>query len=180
MKNIFSSSPKFIIGLLATLVFRIFTPFLGLANISPLMSTILSGSKAYGKIAGAAYGFLSMFLLDLIMGKFGLWTWITAVTYALIGILASLYLKDKKANIRNFVVASIMFTLFFDLITGIFMGPILFGQSILDATIGQIPFTLRHLIGNIIFAIIFAPWFYRKIMTNESYQLSKILSLSKY
>lgn len=180
MKNIFSISPKFIIGLLVTLAFRIFTPFIGLANISPLMSTILSGSKAYGKMAGAVYGFLSMFLLDLIMGKLGLWTIITATTYSLIGIFASIYLKDKKANIRDFVVASIMFTLFFDLVTGILMGPILFGQNMLEATIGQIPFTLRHLIGNIVFAIILAPWFYGKIMTNESYQLSKILSLSKY
>jgi uncharacterized membrane protein len=169
--DVFVGLCKYVIGYIFTLIFRLLSPFFGLWNISPLMATELAGSKAYGPWAGGLYGFFSILLIDMIMGKVGQWTFITAVTYGFVGVWAAYFLSNKKANAYNFVVASIIGTLFFDLITGVFMAPLLFGQPWVSAIVGQIPFTLRHLAGNILFAMVLSPWFYRKIMINETWNV---------
>jgi uncharacterized membrane protein len=134
----------------------------------------MAGSKAYGPLVGGLYGALSIALLDIIMGKVGLWTLITSITYGIVGIAAGYFLKNKSATARNFVVMSIVGTLFFDLITGVLMGPLLYGQPWMQAIVGQIPFTLRHLVGNIAFASILAPWFYTKVMENPKFELKRV------
>ncbi len=176
MKNDLRSSllgmPKYIAGFICTLFFRLITPFVGLSNISPLMATELTGSKAYGPIVGGLYGLLSMILLDVIVGRVGSWTLITSVTYAMVGVWAAFFLKERNASAYNFIIATVLGTLFFDLITGVLMGPLLYGQPWLEAITGQIPFTFRHLAGNIVFAGLFAPWFYRRVMSNPNWNLS--------
>lgn len=167
-----SNAPKYILGFLLTAVFRLITPYLHLSNVSPLMATQLTGSKAYGPLIGGLYGTASILLLDLLVGQLGSWSITTSITYGIVGIIGGIYLKNKKASAKNFVIASIIGTLFFDLVTGVLMGPLLYGQPWSSAIIGQIPFTLRHLAGNITFAIILAPWFYRSIMTNPSWSFS--------
>lgn len=79
--NSLAGFPKYIIGFIGTIIFRLFSPLFGLWNVSPLMSTEMAGSKAYGPIVGGLYGALSIVLVDLIMGKIGSWTIITAITY---------------------------------------------------------------------------------------------------
>jgi len=182
MKNNITRSlaglPKYGAGFLATLAFRLLSPFLGLWNISPLMATQLTGSKAYGPIAGGLYGALSIALLDLLMGKIGFWTLVTAVTYGLVGMWGGYFLKSRTASAWNFVLASIVGTLFFDLVTGVLMGPLFYGQSWTLAIVGQIPFTLRHLGGNVLFGAVLAPWFYKKVMENPKWELSTILKFA--
>ena len=170
--------PKYAVGFIGTLGFRLLTPFTGLWNISPLMATELSGSKAYGPWIGGLYGFLSIFLLDVLMGRVGSWTIITAITYGAVGVWGAYFFKGRSATARNFVIASIAGALFFDFITGILMGPLLYGQPWMEAIVGQIPFTLRHLAGNIFFAVALAPWFYRKIMDNPKWEFSRILKFA--
>ncbi len=165
--------PKYIAGFLFTLVFRLLSPFLGLWNVSPLMATELAGSKAYGPWVGGLYGALSIVLLDIIVGRTGSWTFITAITYGVVGVWGSYFLKNRSASAMNFVVASIVGTLFFDLVTGVLMGPLLYHQPWIEAIVGQIPFTLRHLAGNTFFALVLAPWFYTKIMENPKWELSR-------
>lgn len=170
--------PKYIVGFIGTLIFRLISPMLGLWNISPLMATELSGAKVYGPWIGGIYGALSMVFLDLIMGKVGIWTIITSITYGAVGVFGAMYLKNRSASAGNFVIASIVGTLFFDLITGVLMGPIMFGGSFAVAAIGQIPFTIRHLSGNVFFASVLAPWFYFKIMNNPKWELSSIFKFA--
>ena len=170
--------PKYILGFLGTLIFRLLSPFFGLWNISPLMATELAGAKAYGPAVAGLYGAFSMILVDIIMGKTGSWTIVTSVTYGLVGVLGAYYLKNREASTKNFVVTSIAGTLFFDLITGVLMGPILFGGSFAVSALGQIPFTLRHLAGNIFFATALAPWFYAKIMTNPKLELTQLFKFA--
>lgn len=178
IENSFAGLPKYFFGFLGTLIFRLISPFFGLWNISPLMATELAGSKAYGPWVGGLYGALSMILIDVIMGKIGIWTIITAISYGLVGILGAFFLKNRTASAKNFFVMSIVGTILFDLVTGILMGPILFGGSFATAAIGQVPFTLRHLLGNAFFAIVLSPWFYRKIMNNPQWELSKIFKFA--
>ncbi len=165
---------KYAAGFLGTFVFRLLSPFLGLWNVSPLMATELTGSKAYGPLTGGAYGALSIFLLDVFVGRVGLWTVITAVSYGAVGVWGGYFLRSREANAKNFVIASIVGTLAFDLVTGVIAGPVLFGQSWSSAALGQIPFTLRHLAGNIAFAATLAPWFYRHVMTNPKWEALRI------
>lgn len=179
MKNNIVSSlagmPKYLAGFVGTLIFRLLSPFLGLWNISPLMATELAGAKAYGPWVGGLYGALSIVLLDMMMGKVGTWTAITAITYGAIGVWGAYFFKGREATAQNFIIASVIGALFFDLITGVLMGPILYGQPWMEAIVGQIPFTLRHVVGNVIFATVLAPWFYRKIMNNPQWEVSRIL-----
>ncbi|MFA6552550.1 MAG: ECF transporter S component [Candidatus Paceibacterota bacterium] len=174
----FDGAFKYAIGFFGTLIFRLLSPFLGLWNISPLMATELAGAKAYGPIVGGLYGALSIALVDILMGKAGQWTIITSLTYGAIGVFGAYFLKNKNAGVKNLVIASIVGTLFFDLITGVLMGPLMFGQPWSEAFFGQVPFTLRHLAGNIFFATVLAPWFYRKIMNNTSWEISNIFKLA--
>lgn len=166
--------PRYIAGFVATLVFRLLSPYLGLWNISPLMATELTGSKAYGPWVGGLYGGLSFVLLDAIVGKVGLWTLITALSYAVVGVWGAYFLRGRTASAKNFVLASIAGTLFFDLVTGVLMGPLFFGQPWAVAIIGQVPFTVRHLLGNMFFAAVLSPWFYRKIMENPQWELLRL------
>lgn len=178
IKKLADGGLKYFVGFVGTLIFRLLSPFFGLWNISPLMATELAGAKAYGPWLGGFYGALSIALVDVIMGKTGSWTIITSLTYGAVGVFGAYFLKNKNASARNFVVASIVGTLFFDFITGILMGPLMFGQAWSDAFFGQIPFTIRHLLGNIFFAVVLAPWFYRKIMTNPSLEFSRLFGFA--
>lgn len=170
--------PKYLVGFLGTLAFRLLSPFLGLWNISPLMATELAGSKAYGPWVGGLYGALSIVLLDLLVGRVGSWTIVTALVYGSVGVWGAFFFKNRSATAKNFFIASIVGTLFFDLITGVFMGPLFYAQPWMQAVVGQIPFTLRHLAGNAFFALVLAPWFYRKIMSNPKWEVSSVFKLA--
>ncbi len=170
--------PKYVAGFLGTLLFRLLSPFLGLWNVSPLMATELAGSKAYGPWVGGLYGALSIALLDVLMGKVGSWTIMTSLTYGMVGVFGAYFFKGRSATARNFVLASIIGTLFFDVITGVLMGPMFYGQTWMSAIIGQVPFTARHLIGNTFFAAFLAPWFYRAIMNNPQWVFLRILKFA--
>lgn len=183
MKNIIIHSLdgvlKFATGFVSTLIVRLITPALGWSNISPLMATQLAGSKAYGPLIGGFYGALSMVLLDVLVGKVGSWTILTALTYGAVGVAGGYYLRHRAGSAKNFVMMSIVGTLFFDLITGVLAGPIMFGQPFVVALVGQIPFTLRHLVGNVFFAAVVSPWFYRLIMDNPSWNVSRVLRMAR-
>ncbi|MFA6445634.1 MAG: DUF6580 family putative transport protein [Candidatus Paceibacterota bacterium] len=176
--NSLSGMPKYIAGFVGTLVFRLLSPFLGLWNVSPLMATELAGSKAYGPWVGGLYGLLSIALLDILMGKIGTWTIITAVTYGLVGVWGAFFFRRRPATALSFIIASVVGTLFFDLITGVLMGPLFYAQPWMEAITGQIPFTLRHLAGNVFFAGLLAPWFYRAIMNNPKWVISQIFKFA--
>ena len=133
-------------------------------NVEPIMASVMPLGRKYGALAGFFFGFLSMFLYDSVT-HFGSWTWVGAISYGLVGFISSFYFKKFKTSAFNFAVFAVFATIFFDLITGILFAPI-FGQTILNALILQIPFTVLHLVGNIGFALTLSPllnrWFLSK------------------
>lgn len=182
MKNITHSldgALKFVAGFVGTIAVRLITPALGWSNISPLMATQLAGSKAYGPIIGGIYGALSMLLLDVLMSKVGPWTMLTALSYGIVGVVGGYFLRNRTGSAKNFIIVSIAGTLFFDLVTGVLAGPILFQQPFITALTGQIPFTIRHLLGNVLFAAVLSPWFYRAIMNNPSWNISRVFRMAR-
>ena len=145
-------------------------------NVEPIMAAIMpvgitnKNSKKYSILISFLFGFLSIFLFDLVT-HFGTWTWITAITYGIIGIIATLFFQKFKAKTSNFVLFAVIATIFYDLVTGVLFAPI-FHQTILNALIMQIPFTVLHLTGNIGFALTISPvlsrWLSRSFVLNTS------------
>lgn len=144
---------KIFIVFIGCLLFRLIP--LRAPNIEPIMASIMPISRKYGVLSGFTFGFSSMFLYD-ILTNFGPWTWVGAFTYGLVGAIAPFYFDKFKTSAFNFAIYAFFATIFFDLITGVILAPI-WGQSIGNAFILQIPFTALHLAGNIGFALTLSP-----------------------
>ncbi|HEY4502939.1 MAG TPA: ECF transporter S component [Candidatus Paceibacterota bacterium] len=166
---------KYIIGFIACLLIRLL-PFRP-PNIEPILATQMPFSKAYGKIAGFSFAFLSMVLYDVITTQVGVWTLITASTYGLLGLWAALYFKNKSNNSWNYAKFAIMGTLAFDVVTGFSVGPLFFHQPFTEALIGQIPFTAMHLLGNISFAVFLSPLIYRFVIENKKIATESLINI---
>lgn len=168
---------KFALGFVVCLLIR-FIPFRP-PNIEPILATQMPFSKAYGPVAGFAFAFWSVVIFDLIVGKVGVWTFITALAYGLLGLWASFYFKNKKNSTWNYAKFAVMGTLAFDIVTGLSVGPLFFGQSFMSALVGQIPFTAWHLLGNVAFALVLSPALYAFVIQNPKLETSSLLSVFK-
>ena len=166
---------KYIIGFVACLLIRLI-PFRP-PNIEPILATQMPFSKAYGKIAGFSFAFLSMVLYDVLTNKVGTWTLITAFVYGFLGLWAYEYFKNKNNSSWNYAKFAVIGTLTFDIITGLSVGPLFFHQSFMGALLGQIPFTMLHLAGNIGFAIILSPLIYRFIIENKKLEMPSLIRI---
>ena len=166
---------KFVIGFIACLLIRLI-PFRP-PNIEPVLGTQMPFSRAYGALAGFLFAFFNIALYDLITGKLGIWTLLTAGTYGILGFWSAYYFKKHTANRANYVRFAILGTLFFDAVTGLSIGPLFFHQSFMSALVGQIPFTGLHLLGNISFALVLSPALYRFVVENERFETASIITI---
>jgi len=168
MKN----KAKIFIIFIGCLLFRLIP--LRAPNVEPIMASIMPVGRKYGALLAFLFGFVSMVLYDILTGKVGHWTWTTAISYGIIGIVSVFYFKKYKASPFNFAVFAFMGTIFFDVVTGIlFHFP---GQSMFTALVLQIPFTALHLAGNIGFALTLSPLLNRWFLSKESFRLQKAFS----
>ena len=156
---------KFALGILGCLLVRLL-PFRA-PNIEPIMSTAMPFGKAYGASAGFFFAFFSIILYDLATGTLGKWTMLTSVSYGVVGYASAYYFKNREPSRKNFVYFAILGTLFFDAFTGLLTGPLFFDQPILVALVGQIPFTILHLVGNVSFAFILSPVIYSYLVKKK-------------
>lgn len=146
-------------------------------NIEPILATQMPFSRAYGSIAGFSFAFASIVLYDLITGKVGMWTFVTAGAYGLLGVWSAHYLKNKKNNAWTYAKFAVIGTLAFDIVTGLSIGPLFFHQPFMEAIVGQIPFTALHLAGNIGFAIVLSPLIYRFVIENKKLETSALIAI---
>lgn len=165
---------KFVLGWLAVLVIRLIPgrP----ANFEPMLATIMPYSAHYPKVQSFLFGFLGIIVFDLISSQVGLWTIITAITYGAIGLAAALFFKKYSSSITNFVIFGFIGTIIFDAITGLGIGPIFYGQPFMEALVGQIPFTLMHLLGTTIFALTLSPLISRFVVRNDKLETRSVLA----
>ncbi len=170
MQSSFSTSTlKFIIGWTAVFLFRLI-PFRP-PNFEPMLATVMPFSKRYGPVGSFLFGFLGIVLHDAVTSGWGSWTWVTAVCYGLLGLAAHYFFKNREASVKNFLLFGIPGTIVYDAIT-MFIGPVFGHQSVAVALVGQIPFTLMHLLGTITFSILLSPALYRWVINNKSHELS--------
>ena len=160
MKNKF----KIFIVFTGCLLFRLIP--LRAPNVEPIMASIMPLGRRFGAFLGFLFGFASIMIYDLLT-HFGAWSWTAGITYGLIGVASYFYFKKVKAGAFNFAVFAFFATIVFDLITGVLFAP-MFGQTILNAFILQIPFTALHLAGNIGFALTLSPLI-NKWLTSEQF-----------
>jgi uncharacterized membrane protein len=150
--------------------------------MEPVMTTLMPFSKKYGKTGAFIFSFLSIVIYDIATGTTGSWTWITALTYGVIGILSGIYFSTRQASSTNFVIFSIVGTLLYDAVTGLGIGTLLWGQSLSEAFVGQIPFTLWHLGSNAFLAMTLSPLLYKWVVKNNKLEttiLERFLAPSK-
>ena len=156
---------KFFLGLFLCLFARLI-PFRA-PNIEPLLATLMPFGKVYGAFAGFSFGALSILLYDVLTHTLGAQTFFTVSAYGLLGVFAAFYFRKRESKIMNYVTFAVFGTLFFDAMTGLTVGPIVFHQTFSSALYGQVPFTALHLFGNIIFAIILSPAIYNVVAKNK-------------
>jgi len=161
---------KYAAAFLAVLLFRLL-PFRA-PNVEPILATVMPLGKRYGAIPGVLFAVLSIVLYDALTSGFGIWTAITALAYGALAIGSHFYFKNRAASAGHFVSFSIVSVLFYDAVTGLTLGPLQYGQSFQSALMGQIPFTLMHLLGAVVFAALVSPALYRWFESSEVFALA--------
>jgi len=167
-------SLKFVVGFIVVFALRLI-PFRP-PNVEPVMATMMPYAKRFGALSGFLFASLSIVLFDLFTARIGVWTLITALAYGSLGVAAYYFFKNRESTAKNYVVFAVFGTLFYDAVTGLTIGPLLWGQSFAVALLGQIPFTLLHLAGNITFAAVVSPALYKWVVSNKKLTVSAALS----
>ncbi len=165
-------APKYFIGLLVVIFFRLIPHP---PNVEPIMATMMPFAKKWGKIAGGLFAALTIILLDIITGTLGWHSLFTISAYGILGVAAHWYLQNRNSRLHYIGFAAVG-TLFYDAITGLGVGMLLFKQTFMHTLILQIPFTLAHLAGNIVFATIVSPILFTYILENKNLELQRLFS----
>ncbi len=171
----FDHAPKFILGWALSFLLRLI-PFRP-PNIEPVLAVQMPFTKRFGFLAGFFFAFLNIVLYDIITAKVGIWTLITALAYGLLAVFSAWYFK-RRSGAFHFGLHAVMATILYDAATGLTIGPLFFGQSFESAAIGQIPFTIYHLAGNVTLGLLVSPLIYRFVADNrqlEAPTLKKLL-----
>ena len=165
---------KFVLGFVTCLLIRLI-PFRP-PNIEPILATQMPFSTAYGGMAGFFFAFLSIVFYDVITAKVGMWTFITAGAYGLLGLWAAYFFKNKKSSAWNYAKFAVIGTIAYDAVTGLSVGPLFFHQPFMEALVGQIPFTGWHLLGNVAFALILSPALYSFVVQNPKLETASLIT----
>ena len=165
MESSTAGSLKFLIGWTAVFLFRLI-PFRP-PNFEPMLSVVMPFSKRYGPVGSFLFGFLGIVLYDAITSGWGSWTWVTAICYGLLGVGAHYFFRNREASVKNFLVFGIPGTILYDAAT-MLIGPIFNAQPLAAALVGQIPFTLMHVLGTTVFTILLSPALYHWVVQNAA------------
>ncbi len=149
------SLKEFLFGFVFSFIVRFLRVF---PNNDPIMGCMLPQARK-NAFQAAAFAFLAMLVFDFFTSGIGIWTYVTATTYALLALFFSFYFSKKKVHYSTYASASIVGVLIFDIITGPLMSSFLFNQSFLFTTLAQIPFTLSHLVSGVSYTLVLAPVF---------------------
>lgn len=136
-------------------------------NNDPIMSMALPYSRRSSALTSFAFPFITMASFDVLTG-FGPWTIVTAGTYGLIGLAFHFLLKDRKRmNIQSYMRYGVAGVLVFDFVTGVVATPFLYGGTFEQSLIGQIPFTILHLLSTSLFILIVTPLLDKEVLLNK-------------
>ena len=166
---------KFVVGFVVCFLIRLI-PFRP-PNVEPILATQMPFSKYYGAWAGFFFAFFSIILFDLFTGHYGVWSYLTAGAYGVLGFYAFYFFKKEHPTRFDYARFAIVGTLFFDGVTGLSLGPLFFNQPFMEALVGQIPFTLWHLLGNVSFALVLSPAIHDFVIKNEKLETGFLFNI---
>ncbi len=149
---------KYAVGWTAVFLFRLI-PFRP-PNVEPMLAAVMPYAKGFGPVPSFLFGFFGIVAYDAVTSGWGAWTWATAISYGLLGLAAHAFFRTRAASVFNFVAFAVVGTIAYDAVT-MLIGPIFAGQPLMLALVGQIPFTLLHLTGAVLFASLVSPALYR-------------------
>ncbi len=155
---------KLLIGWTVVFLFRLI-PFRP-PNFEPMLATMMPFSKRYGALGTFLFGFLGVVLFDAATAGWGTWTWVTALCYGGLGVASFYYFQNREPTRANFIGFSVVGTLAYDAVT-MFIGPLFNAQPLALAISGQIPFTIMHLIGAVVYAAVLSPALYRWVVQSD-------------
>lgn len=161
---------KYTITFISVLLFRLM-PFRA-PNVEPIMAVIMPLGKTYGGIVSFVFGALSIVIYDSMTSGIGIWTLVTSFAYGLVGLGSFFYFKNRSGW-KSYALYAVIATIAYDIATGLTIGPLFFHQSFMVSLIGQIPFTILHLLGNVSFAIVLSPAIERWLVKEESKVISE-------
>lgn len=162
-----------------TLVFLIrLLPFRP-ANFEPMLATMMPFATRFGYFASFLFGFFGIVLFDAVTSGIGVWTLVTAAAYGALGIGAHLYFRKREATTRNFLMFGVSGTVLYDIVTGFTTGPLFFDQPFMVAVMGQIPFTLMHVLGTVVFTLALSPALYRWVVKNDAFEIPFVWNRAK-
>lgn len=126
-------------------------------NVEMLMPFVLAAGLVGGPVYGFTVGLAVRATYDVYQGWMGPWTLLTAPSYAVVGLLVGLAGNRWKSwnRTRMMMLAGVV-TLVYDILTMLLFG-IPFGIPFWALVAGQIPFSISHVIGNMLFCFLFAP-----------------------
>lgn len=142
---------------LGVFAFRFFLLPLRAPNVEPLLATLMPIGKRSGAVVNILFAISSIVVYDAVTSGWGSWTLAAAGAYGIVALFASIYFRFAPATRAHFVGFGVAATLLYDALTGLTVGPLFFHQSFAAAAFGQVPFTLMHLAGTILFALVLSP-----------------------
>ncbi len=154
-----------VLGFIGAMLYR-FIPFRP-PNVEPLMSVMMPFSKKAGKLELFGFAFLSILIYDFFTAGIGMYTLTAGICYGILGIWSGIYFTNKKFSLTNYVLCSSIGIIFYDVATGVVLGPLIGGGSFYIALMGQIPFTALHLMGGAIFALTVSPFLTKILAKSE-------------
>ena len=126
-------------------------------NVEALMAFIMPAAMVLGPFYGFTNALLTRAVYDAYQGWAGWWTVLTSLSYGLVGLAAGYVMRYKKAwNRVELAGLAAVLTLFYDVITMLAFG-VPFGIPLAALVAGQVPFTINHVVGNVLLCFAFAP-----------------------
>lgn len=104
-------------------------------------------AQIFGPIALGLWSATTILGGDLLADNWGAWSIITSISYFLVSCLTSALVKTKNYSFINSLIFTVLVTIFYDLLTAS-TGPLFFEQAWLVMLIGQVPFSLVHMVSN--------------------------------
>ena len=137
-----------VVAWLTCLAIRLsFSPLL---YLDPFPGVFLLINRQLKGVNGFLFIASQFFCFDYLTNALGIWTILIAIAYSAIEFGLNHYTRQHSYTLSNGLLYTAIAVLSFDCIS-MTIGPLFFQQPLLSAVIGQIPFTLEHLVRASIF-----------------------------
>ncbi len=156
----------------------------GIPSVEPIIPLAVIAGMIFGIKEGFTLGSSAYIVSNFfVWGLQGPWTVFQAIGAAGGGVLGGIFGKTRKINSANLIIASVLGTVFFEIVmnlSGSMMGIGLFAGliGIPMYFLTSLPFSLTHIVSNAFFAKIFSPMLKWRNKKNEQMEIVAVRSVT--